>query len=132
RVRDAMTHAAGSEMRVAAREFLQLDQAELAYRDPLALVLGQALHLQPERHVAEGGAPGKQLGEILEDDAAVLAVAGDRLAAEADLAAGRRDEAGNDVGQRRRGAPPPTGDAGGRGQRGGRAPPGHGVDPAPV
>jgi hypothetical protein len=55
----------------------------------------------PERYVAERGAPGKQLGEILKHHAAVLAVAGDRLAAEADLAAGRRDEAGDDVEQRR-------------------------------
>ena len=52
----------------------------------LALGLADALHLEPEGDVAERGAPRKELGEILEHDAAVHAVAGHRLAADADFA----------------------------------------------
>ena len=70
-------------------------------RDLLALGLSHALHLQAEGHVSERGAPWKQLGEILEHDAAVHAVAGDGLAADADLAGGGREKAGDDVEQRR-------------------------------
>ena len=55
---------------------------------------GHALHFQPERDIAERGAPREQLGEILEHHAAVHAVAGDRLAADADFAeAGARNPA---------------------------------------
>jgi hypothetical protein len=94
---DPLLHAARQVMRVAAGELLELHQRELAQRDGLALVLRHALHLEPERHVAERGTPGKQLGEILEHHAAVHAVAGDRLAVDADLARGRRNEARDDV-----------------------------------
>ena len=87
-------------MRIGGGELLQLHQAQLLARDLLAFLLGYALHLQAEGDVAERGAPGKQLGEILEHDAAVHAVPGDRLAADADLAGGRRQEAGDDVEQR--------------------------------
>ena len=48
---------------------------------------GHALHFQAEGDVAQRGAPRKQLGEILKHDAAVHAVAFDRLAGDADFAA---------------------------------------------
>src|SRR5262249_868452 len=70
-----------------------------------------ALHLQAERHVGERGAPREQLGEILEHDAAVHAVPAHRLAADADLAAARRNETGDDVEQRRLAAAAWTDDA---------------------
>ncbi len=84
---DPLLHAAGQMVRIGVREFLQLDQRELCERDLLALGLAHAFHLEPEGDVAERGAPGEQLGEVLEHDAAVEPVAGDRLAADADLAA---------------------------------------------
>src|SRR5262245_48310659 len=88
-------------MRIEAQQFLDLGQLELGERDLLALGLADALHLQPEGDVAERGAPGKQLGEILEHHAAIEAVAGHRLAADADLARGRGEEARDDVEQGR-------------------------------
>ena len=97
---DPLLHAAGQMVRERAGELLQLDQAQLFARDFLAFLLGNALHFQPERDVAERGAPRKQLGEILEHHAAVHAVAGHRLAADADLARGRRQESGDHVEQR--------------------------------
>ena len=87
--RDALLHAAREMVRIGFDELLELHELELPARDLLALGLGDPFHLQPERHVAERGAPGKQLGEILEHDAAVHAVAGDRRAADADFAAAR-------------------------------------------
>ena len=98
---DTLLHAAGEMMRIGVGEFLELDEGELLARDAFALGLGDALHLQPERHVAERGAPREQLGEILEHDAAVHAAPGDRLAADPDFARGGREEAGDDVEQRR-------------------------------
>ena len=97
---DPLLHAAGEMVRIGIGELLQLDQPELLQRDLLALGPGHALHLQPEGDVAQRRAPGEQLGEVLEHDAAVHAVAGDGLAADADLAAGGRKEAGDDVEQR--------------------------------
>jgi hypothetical protein len=82
-------------------EFLELHQPELRERDLLALAFADALHLQPEGDVAERGAPREQLREVLEHHAAVHALAGDRLAADPDGAAGRRQEARDDVEQGR-------------------------------
>ena len=87
--RDALLHAAREMVRIGLDELVELDELELAARDLLALGLGDPLHLQPEGHVAERGAPGKQLREVLEHDAAIHAVAGDRRAADADLARAR-------------------------------------------
>src|SRR5256885_4476255 len=88
-------------VRVRGHEFLQLDQLELFERDRLALGLAHPFHLEPEGHVAERGAPREQLGKVLEYDAAVEAVAADRLAGDADLAGGRGEKAGDHVEQRR-------------------------------
>ena len=98
---DPLLHAARQMVRIGAREFVELHQRQLLERDGVALLLGDAFHLEAEGHVAERGAPRKQLGEILEHDAAVHAVAGDRLAADADLAARRADESRDDVEKRR-------------------------------
>src|SRR6478672_8244855 len=87
-------------MRIGVRELLELDQAQLLERHLLALGLADALHLEPERDVAERGAPGKQLREILEHDAAVSALSADGLAADADLATGRREKSRDDVKER--------------------------------
>ena len=97
---DPLLHAAREMVRIGVGEFFELDQLELLLRDFLALGLAHALHLQAEGDVAQRGAPGKQLGEILEHHAAVLAVALHRLAADRDHAAGRLQEAGDDVEQR--------------------------------
>src|SRR5204862_7519834 len=86
---------------VGVRELLQLDQLQLLERDFLALRLRHTLHLQPESDVAERRTPGKELGEVLEDDAAVHAIAGHRLTANAHLAIGGSEEPGDDVEQRR-------------------------------
>ena len=97
---DPLLHAAGEVVRVGVGEFLELDQRELLERDLLALRLRHALHLQAEGDVAERACARKELGEVLEHDAAVHAAPGHRLAADADLAAGGREEAGDDVEQR--------------------------------
>src|SRR5262245_6367110 len=100
RDRDPLLHAARKMMRIGLRELLELDQAQLLERDLLALGLADAFHLEPEGNVAKRGAPGKELREILEHDAAVGALAADGLAADADLAAGRREKSRDDIEQR--------------------------------
>ena len=86
---DALLHAARQMVRIGLDELVELHQPQLLARDLFAFGLGDAFHLQPERDVAERGAPRKQLREILEYDAAVHAVAVDRLAADADFAPAR-------------------------------------------
>ena len=98
---DPLLHPAGQMMRVGLHELFELHQLELLARDLLALGLADPLHLQAEGHVSERRAPREQLGEILEHDAAIHAVAGDGLAADADLAGGRRQKSGDDIEQRR-------------------------------
>src|SRR6185295_1780178 len=61
---------------------------------------GDAAHLQPELHVALRRPPREELGEILEDHAAVEAVPLDGFAADADLTPRGRQEAGHQVQQR--------------------------------
>src|SRR5207244_778996 len=92
-------------------EFLEFHQLELLVRDRLSLGPADALHLEPEAHVAERGTPRKQLGEVLEHHAAVEAMTADRLAADADLARGRGEKAGDDVEQGRLSAARGTDDA---------------------
>src|SRR6266566_3640510 len=87
-------------MRIGLRELLELDQAQLLERDLLALGLADALHLEPEGHVAKRGAPGKELREILEHDAAIGALAADGLTADPDFSACRREKSRDDVEQR--------------------------------
>ena len=96
---DPLLHAPGEMVRKGVGEFLQLHQPELLQRDLLALLPGHALHLQPEGDVAQRGAPGEQLGEILEHDPPVEPLARNHLPVDADLAAGGRKEAGDDVEQ---------------------------------
>ena len=94
---DPLLHAAGQMMRVGLHELFELHQLELLAGDFLALGLGHPLHLQAEGHVSERRAPWEQLGKILEHDAAVHAVAGYGLSADANLAGSWREEAGDDV-----------------------------------
>src|SRR5215510_9367913 len=100
RDRDSLLHAAREVVRVGLGELLELDQAQLLERDALALGLAHALHLEAEGDVAERGAPGKELREILEHDAAIGALATHRLTADPDLAAGRLEKSRDDVEQR--------------------------------
>src|SRR5436853_1023667 len=88
-------------VRIGLHELLELHQRELLQRDRLALRLADALHLEAEGHVAERRAPGEQLGEILEHHAPIEAMAGHRLAADADLAGAWRQKPSDDVEQRR-------------------------------
>src|SRR5215472_8749905 len=69
--RDPLLHAAREMMRIGAGEILKLDEAELFESDRLAFRLRPPFHFQPEGDIAERGAPGKELREILEYDAAV-------------------------------------------------------------
>ena len=87
-------------VRIGAGKLFELDELELRQGDVLALGLGHPLHLEAEGNVAERGAPRKKLGEILKHDAAVHAVAGHGLAADADFAVGGVEKAGDDVEQR--------------------------------
>jgi RecB family exonuclease len=79
-------------MRIGAGEILKLDQAELFERDRLAFRLRDSFHFEAKGHIAERRAPRKELGEVLEYDAAIHAVAGDRRAADPDFARTRRRE----------------------------------------
>ena len=88
-------------MRIRLHKFLELHQLEVLERDPLALVLPDPLHLQPEAHVPERGAPREQLGEVLEHDAPIGTVTADSFAADADFAGGRGEKTGDHVEQRR-------------------------------
>jgi hypothetical protein len=83
---DPLLHAPRKVVRIGIRELFQLHQPELLQGDALALRFSDALHLQAEGDVAERRAPGKELGEILEHDAAILPVALDGLTADQDVA----------------------------------------------
>ena len=73
-------------VRIGTREIFQFHQAKLLERDGLTLGLRHAFHFEAEGDVAERGPPGKQLGKILKDHAAVRAVAFDQCAADTDFA----------------------------------------------
>src|SRR5215467_9400038 len=98
---DPLLHPAGQMVRVGLYELFELHQLELRERNLFALGLADPSHLEPEGHVAERGAPREQLGEVLKHHAAVGAVTADRFAADADLARGGGEKAGDDVEQRR-------------------------------
>ena len=84
--RDALLHAAGQLVRVAVGEAGEADELEhLAGAARARLRRPTALDLEAELDVGLRGAPGEQR-VLLEDDAAVEARAGDRLAVEQDLA----------------------------------------------
>src|SRR5712692_6776652 len=104
----ALLHPSAQLVRVGAGKALEVHELEEAPRGLRALRPRYALHLQPELDVALGRAPGEELGEVLEDDAAVEPPAGDRAAADADLALRRREEAGHDVEQRGLATPAPA------------------------
>src|SRR4051794_29136411 len=88
-------------VRIGVAELLQLHEAELIARHFFALGLPHAFHLEPEAHVAERGAPRKKLREVLKHHTAIEAVAVHLLAADADLASGRRQKSGDQVEQGR-------------------------------
>src|SRR5262249_22284917 len=96
-----LLHAAGQVVRIRLDEFFELHQLELRERNLFALGLADPSHLEPEGHVSERRAPREQLSEILKHHAAVGAVTADRFAADADLARGGGEKAGDYVEQRR-------------------------------
>src|SRR3974390_3533301 len=101
RDRDALLHAAGGGVRIRIGEFFELYQTQLLACDLGALLFRDALHFQAKRAVAQRGAPGKQLRELLEYNAAVHTVAIDLLAGDCDFAGRGREKAGDDVEQGR-------------------------------
>src|SRR6185436_4759806 len=84
---------------IRAGKLFQFHQAQLLVCNFVTLVFRYTLHFQAERHIAECRAPGKQLSEVLKDDAAVHAAADYGLAPDADLAGGGRKKSGDDVEQ---------------------------------
>src|SRR6202030_4649560 len=94
---DALLHAARQMVRIRMRKFFKFDEGELPKGDLLALLPADALHFKSEGHVAERGAPRKQLGEVLEHHAAVHATASHRPAADSDLAGRRGKKPRDDV-----------------------------------
>src|SRR5262249_55210979 len=91
--RDPLLHTAGEMMRIGAGEILELNEAKLFERDRLALRLRHTLHFQPEGDIAERGAPGKELREILKYDAAIGSIALDRSTIRISPAVGDRKPA---------------------------------------
>src|SRR4029450_5347689 len=83
--------------RVGAGEALEIDQLQEAARGLGALRRRHTAYLKPELHVALRGAPGEELREVLEDDAAIAAAPVHDLAPDADLTARRLEKAGHDV-----------------------------------
>jgi hypothetical protein len=67
--------------------------------DLLALRPGHATQLEAEGGVAQGGGP-REEGEVLEHEGALRPRPVDRLAVDQDVAAGGRDQAGDDLEQR--------------------------------
>jgi hypothetical protein len=96
---DALAHAAGELMRIALLEAGEADRGDVAPGDLVALRLAHAAELEAEGDVADHGRPGHQR-EVLEDEGALGAGAGDRAAGDADLAGGRCQEARNDLQER--------------------------------
>src|SRR4029077_1984649 len=88
-------------VRIGLRELFELDERELPARELLTLGLANAFHLETEGDVSQRRAPWEQLGEVLEHHAAVEPMAGDGPAANADLAVGGGEKAGDDVEQAR-------------------------------
>src|SRR5262249_21253131 len=78
-------------------EAVEADELEEALSGPDTLRVRRALHLQAELHVPLGGAPGEELGEVLEYDATIEPAAAHRAAGDTDHALGRLEEAGHDV-----------------------------------
>src|SRR2546428_641711 len=105
--RRALLHSARELVGIRAREGLEADQTQEAPRGLHAPGARHAFHPEAELDVALGRPPGGELGEVLEDDAAVEPLAGHRLAADSHLAARRAQESGEDVEQRRLAAAAP-------------------------
>jgi hypothetical protein len=82
-------------------EGIELHEVEVSQRHIGALCAGHALHLQPELHVALGGAPREQLSEVLEHDAAVESLPDNGPTPDEHVATRRGEEAGDDVEKRR-------------------------------
>src|SRR5262249_15982895 len=76
------------------------DQAEELDRGLLSGHLVDLAHLKAELDVVSRGTPWEELREILEHDAAVLSAAVKRRTADADLARGRLQQAGEHVADR--------------------------------
>src|ERR1700738_3505032 len=88
-------------VRIGLGELFELDERKLPARELLTLGLANAFHLETEGDVSQRRAPWEQLGEVLEHHAAVEPMAGDGPTANADLAAGGGEKAGDDIEQAR-------------------------------
>src|SRR5579884_1009922 len=100
RNRGALLHAAGKLRGIAVLEALQADELDEVLRALLALRLRHPLPLETVENVAAHRLPRKQ-GEVLEDDAAIGAGARDFLAVDRDAAGLDRQEAADEIEQRR-------------------------------
>ena len=100
--REALPHAAREVLRMVVGEIAQAHQRHVAAADLGALGCRNAVRreLQAELDVAAHGEP-REHAVLLEDHAAIRARPGDRPAVEQHGAAARRDEAGDQVHQRR-------------------------------
>ena len=98
--RDALLHAARELPGIAVLEALEPDEGEELERARPHPLASQPLHVDRQQHVVEHGAPGEEHGR-LEDDADVAPRAADRRPAEIGPALRRRDEAGEDLEERR-------------------------------
>src|SRR4030095_2101201 len=107
----ALLHAARQLVRVGAGEALEVDQLQEPARGLGALGRRDAPYLKAELHVALRGPPGEELGEVLEDHAAIAAPPVHDLASDPDLAARRLEKAGRDVQERGLAAAAATDDA---------------------
>ena len=96
---DALAHATGELAGIGPLEAGEAHHLDVLRDLGAGVGVDAALHLQAEADVLLDGAPGHQR-VVLEDDGAVGAGAGDRLAVDRDLAGGRLDEAGDDVEER--------------------------------
>src|SRR5262249_53860141 len=87
----ALAHAAGQLVGVVALEAREADELDVVLRARYGLFAGLALHLEPEHHVVDDGAPGEER-VALEDEPAVGPGPHDRVPVEHDLAAALVDE----------------------------------------
>ncbi|EWS81503.1 hypothetical protein BF93_16460 [Brachybacterium phenoliresistens] len=95
-----LLHAAGELVGPLVAEVAEAHQLEVLLRALGALLLGDAADPHAQRHVLAHREPRVEV-RLLEDDAAPRARAGDRLAGAAGGPAGGREEAGDDLEQRR-------------------------------
>src|SRR5699024_4264481 len=95
---DALTHAPGELLREAVFEPGETNGFDLGAGLGFALIFGDAAQLQSEGGIAQHGGPRHQ-GEVLEYEGSLGSRVGHRLAMDADLSTGLRQQAGDDFQQ---------------------------------